>query len=438
MCFNRPAVFETHNVWYRCDENTDAMKIMQNRTQENTTPLVDSGAEQGLEHLPQGWRRKMHKIVRKYGKDSSVRRSIIIASGGTGGHIFPAQALAEILTNRYNMIWVTDKRGSHFLLMDPEHMCYVSEYHTLLSGPMQGGVKGRLYSLFKITCGTLQAMYHILRCKPIAVIGFGGYATVPVICAAIFCRTTIILHEQNAILGLVNRVFARFAALIMLGFPNTQKLDKKYAKNAIVLGNPIRRKVWEYGQYASSNRRVASQLKLLILGGSQGARILCDKVPEAIALLPDSLRKRLIIKQQALAHNVHEMQLRYKTMDVQDVQVVPFFNNIGEVMRDCDAVIGRAGASTIAELEYFGIPSLLVPLALAKDNHQYFNARYLVDKGVATMLEEHQMNDIGTLTSAIADLLDEKKLKDMRERSQLALRHNTAGKIAVKINQLFM
>ena len=392
---------------------------------------------QGIEHLPKNWKKNMFKIIKKYSKDKNPQK-IIIASGGTGGHIFPAQSVAEILSNRYLMIWMTDKRGYTFLTKDSKYMKYIFKTHKLLSGPLQGKIKDKLYSLIKTALGVVQATYYVMYYKPAMVIGFGGYASIPMLVAAMLFSVPIVLHEQNAVLGQVNRIFIRFAKCLISGFPAVQKLENKYSTKVTFLGNPIRNNVWEEGQ-KRKDKVQHNEIKLLIIGGSQGAQIFCDKIPEAIQKLPDKLQRRLVIKQQILLHSGDDVAAKYKNTCVKKIEISPFFNNIGELMHNSDLIIARAGASTIAEIEYFKLPALLIPFAAAKDNHQYYNARYLEEKGTALIIQEKDINSsVEDLIMILSMLLDKKQLKKMRDKANLYSNAQVASKIAVKINQLLM
>lgn len=390
-----------------------------------------------MEHLPKSWKKKMFKIVKRYGK--KAQRNIIVASGGTGGHVFPAQSIVEILSKRYNTLWMTDKRGYQFISRFSSHQEYPQKCYILLSGPMQGTIKDKLLSLSKVAIGVLQAVYHMTKERPAAVLGFGGYVTVPAICAAILYNVPIVLHEQNAVLGQVNRLFIRFAKLVILSFPNTRLLDAKYQKKCVTLGNPIRHELWECAQNNIRLKKIVN-IRILVIGGSQGAKIFDHIIPEAMSKLPLTLRKRLIIRQQVLTHNIDAVREKYKAANIICKDVSPFFTDIGHIMSDSDFVIGRAGASTIAELENFMLPALLIPLATSKDNHQYFNALYLVDRQAAAMIEEKKLlSDNTTLPALLEELLDDHKLATMRKNAQST--HTTqhaASSIAVKINQLLM
>jgi UDP-N-acetylglucosamine--N-acetylmuramyl-(pentapeptide) pyrophosphoryl-undecaprenol N-acetylglucosamine transferase len=443
---------------------------------------TEKSKESNLEHLklPRNWERKITNIVKKYGKQGK-RPNIVIATGGTGGHIFPAQAVAQILSNRYNIIWLTDSRGAEIMR---KHCVNVGQepgklnndvdanfavqkearaesttqqakpcVHTLLSGPMHGRFANKLKSLSKVLLGTVQGAYYMLRYRPILTLGFGGYASTPTLLASLVKFVPIVLHEQNAVMGQVNRIFAGLSKLIILSFPETQMVNAKHSNKHAVLGNPVRPEVWAEGQKRCNNKENPDEIKLLIIGGSQGADFFCDVVPEAIAKLPEMIRCKFVIQHQVSENRAEEVRAKYMNAKVKMVETQPFFMDIGSRMHNADLVIARSGASTVSDIACMRVPAIFIPLASSKDNHQYHNAQLLADSGMAIVVEEKDIDikNIGMngnkeedseehqdLAKVLKSILVDGELQKMRKKAREKQTLHAASRIAVRVNQLLM
>ena len=304
----------------------------------------------------------------------------ILAAGGTGGHLFPAQALAETLLERgWRVVLATDKRGEAFF---GDRMASMP-IHRVLAAPIAGAnIWRRLRALAVIGLGTLQAHLLMLRLRPSVVVGFGGYPSAPTLIAAGQARLPILLHEQNSVMGRANRSIAPRAARIALSFQDTQNLRDSDRVKSIFTGNPVRAAIRTLHAATYAPPDAGGPLRLLVTGGSQGARIFGDVVPAAIASLPQDMRARLHLAQQVRAEDLETVRAQYAESGVQ-AELAPFFTDMPAKLAQAHLAIGRAGASSVAEFAAAGVPAILVPLPSAADDHQTRNAKTLEAVGAA-------------------------------------------------------
>ncbi len=307
-----------------------------------------------------------------------MSRPFAIAAGGTGGHTFPAMALASELIGRgRSVVFVTDARGGAFTDKVPGSSVEI------VSTSQIGGRNPLAYlrSGAIIARGVMQSRRLLARMKPAAVVGFGGFSTFPQMVAATSLRLTTAIHEQNAVLGLVNRLVAKRVDLIATSFPEVERLPPG-AETAFV-GNPVRPAILAArAPYAPPEPD--GPFEIVVFGGSQGARVMADVVPPAVASLAQGLRRRLRIIQQAREEDVGRTAAAYAAAGV-TAQVTPFIKDMPQRLAAAHLVIARSGASTYAELTAMGRPSILVPLPIATDDHQFRNALSLVAVGAAQM-----------------------------------------------------
>jgi len=309
-------------------------------------------------------------------------RLIVLSAGGTGGHLFPAESLAVALKPRgVRIVLMTDNRvGGLSGAFPADEIVQVSS-----ATPSGGSFVGKGFAALKLGWGTLGAMGPLRRLRPDAVVGFGGYPTVPPLIAASMLRIPTIVHEQNGVMGRANRLLARRASLIATGFPGVRSIPPGIRAKIVHTGNPVRPAVIEAAKTVFSAPAPSDNFKLLVFGGSQGARVMSDIVPAGLALLPKELRSRLSLTQQARAEDADRVSGLYASLGIQaDIQ--PFFSDLPQRMADAHFVVARSGASTVAELAVLGRPSLLVPLPGALDQDQAANARYLSDAGGAEVV----------------------------------------------------
>ena len=310
---------------------------------------------------------------------------VLLAAGGTGGHMFPAEALArELLQRGHRIALVTDSRGRDF----GDHLPEVSVARVSAGGVVGTGLVRRARSLASLAMGLIQARGIVARLDPELAVGFGGYASVPTIVAASQAGVPILLHEQNAVLGRANRMLVPRAAKIATSFPEVGGMKPAERLKAVLTGNPVRPSLAGIGPYQPV--QPAGPIRILAFGGSQGARIFAAAIPGAIALLPDSLQRRLAVSQQARPDDVSAVREAYARLGIA-AEVSAFFDDVPQRMAAAHLVICRSGASTVAELTAAGRPAILIPFALAADDHQTANARFLSEAGGAWLIPERAL-----------------------------------------------
>ncbi|MBM3532320.1 MAG: undecaprenyldiphospho-muramoylpentapeptide beta-N-acetylglucosaminyltransferase [Alphaproteobacteria bacterium] len=313
-----------------------------------------------------------------------TRPLIVLAAGGTGGHMFPAAALADALSRRGMAIaLVTDRRGQAFALPGGDLTVHRVRAAAVAGASFVAKVKAGV----QLTIGTAQAWLLLRRLKPAVVVGFGGYASVPTVVAAHRLGLPIALHEQNAVLGRANRLVAPMARRIATGFPEVEGVGNADRAKLAVTGNPVRPDIVALAGKPYPSLGAEGTLNLLVTGGSQGASLFSRIVPDAVAYLPEGMRRRLRIVQQVRAEDFEAVRARYATLGLL-AELSPFFADLPERLSSAHLVIGRAGASTIAETAIAGRPAILVPLATAADDHQTKNARALENAGGAIVMPE--------------------------------------------------
>lgn len=324
-------------------------------------------------------------------------RLLLIAAGGTGGHMFPAQALAEAMVRRgWRVKLSTDARGARYAGGFP-HVVAVEKVASATFA--RGGALARLAVPFRIAGGVAGATWGFFRDRPAVVVGFGGYPTIPALSAALLLRLPRAIHEQNGILGEVNR---RFATRVMAVACGTWPTDLPEGARGVPTGNPVRNAVRERagaayippGDYPMS---------LVVIGGSQGARILSDVVPEAVARLPGAIRANLRVAQQAREEDVERVTRAYAEAGIR-AEVATFFNDIPRRLSEAQLVVSRSGASSVADISVIGRPSILIPFAAAAGDHQTANARGLAEAQAAIVIPE-KLLDAATLSDHIAAVL---------------------------------
>jgi len=330
---------------------------------------------------------------------------ILIAAGGTGGHLFPARALAAALLARgRTLALATDRRGTGY-----EAAFAGMAVHRLPAGAPVGPPWRKALGAIELGWGVLAARRLLAQLRPESVIGFGGYPSVPAMIAAQWAGLPTAIHEQNAVLGRANRWLAGRARAIAAGFP--------LAESATVVGNPVRPEV-----LAVAGRPYpmleAGPIRLVVLGGSQGARALGRMVPVALGLLSDALRPRLRVSQQARAEDVDEARRVYAEAGIR-AEVSPFFTDVPARLAECHLAITRAGASTLAELGVLGRPAVLVPYPHAMDDHQTRNALAHAAGGAAEVIPESTLTP-ERLAARVAAMLEHPAGLAARARAALA------------------
>lgn len=317
---------------------------------------------------------------------TSASRHYVLAAGGTGGHLIPAFALAaELQLRSHHVALITDERGAAI----PGKPASLTA-HVLPAGRLQGKnplswIKG----VGAIIEGRRMALRLFESFEPSAVVGFGGYPALPALLAATSAKIPTIIHEQNAVLGRVNRLLARRVDAIATAWHEVDRLDDKLAAKVVLVGNPVRKEVLALRDMPFPAFTEEGLLRILVTGGSQGARILSEIVPDGLAMLQPALRSRLQVTQQCRPEDIEAVRDRYAGHDI-PAELGTYFEDMAERLADTHLFIGRAGASTIAELTAVGRPAILVPLPIATDDHQAANAREIVAAGGARAIRQHK------------------------------------------------
>jgi UDP-N-acetylglucosamine--N-acetylmuramyl-(pentapeptide) pyrophosphoryl-undecaprenol N-acetylglucosamine transferase len=313
----------------------------------------------------------------------SVTRHFVLAAGGTGGHMMPAHALAgELMRRGHRVALVTDERGKRIPgLFDGV------EVHVMPAGRVRGGPLGWLKAWAGIRAGRAMARRLYRSLQPTAVIGFGGYPAFPALLGALDLGIATAVHEQNAVLGRVNRLLARRVSAIATAYSTVERLKPKFAGKAHLVGNPVREEVKAIGRERFPDLGGIAPLHVLVTGGSQGATILSTVVPAALALLPVEMRARLRLVQQCRPEDLDRVRAEYRALGI-DAELAAYLEDLPTVLARSHLVIARAGASTIAELTVAGRPAILVPLPTAMDDHQTANAREMAAEGGAVAIAQ--------------------------------------------------
>jgi len=313
------------------------------------------------------------------------KKIVVIAAGGTGGHLFPAAAFAEEMFRRnWRVVLMTDARGRRYAEGFPAERIEDVAAATISANPFVA-----IPAAFKIWRGIGQAKARFRELQPALVAGFGGYPSFPALMAARSRHVPILIHEQNAVLGRVNRAMATSAAAVACGFERLDRLPVKAQDRKHVVGNPVRLPILAARERGYPEAPPGGRLNLLIIGGSQGARLFGSVIPEAISLLPPALRTRLDVVHQVREEQVSGAKKVYKNAKV-SAEVAPFFTDMGQRLGAAHLVISRAGASSVTELQVAGRPAILVPFAAAADDHQTANAEGLTAVGAADLFTEQE------------------------------------------------
>jgi len=314
---------------------------------------------------------------------SAVSRHYVLAAGGTGGHLLPAFALAtELVARGHHVALITDARGSR-IPGKPDFL----PAHVLPAGRLGNNPLTLVRGLRAIWQGRAMALRLFDSFVPACVVGFGGYPALPALLAAQSARIPTVIHEQNAVLGRVNRLLARRVDAIATAYAQIERLDPRWAGKVVEVGNPVRAEVLALRHQPFPPLGEDGLLRVLVTGGSQGARVLADVVPDGLAMLPPALRHRLQVTQQCRPEDIEAVRARYAAHHI-PAELGTYFEDMAARLAETHLFIGRAGASTIAELTTVGRPAILVPLPIATDDHQAANARELVRCGGARAIRQ--------------------------------------------------
>jgi len=357
---------------------------------------------------------------------SELRPCVAIMAGGTGGHVFPALAVAALLRERgYDVVWLGTARGLEAQVVPANNI----PLHTLTIGGLRGkGIKGYLTLPFALLRAVRQAFNWMRVLQPVCVLGMGGYAAGPGGLAAFLRGIPLVLHEQNAVAGLTNRALAPLARRVLTAYPNSLSRTLKSA----IVGNPLRN---DFNQVAPPQIRYAERtgpVRLLVLGGSLGAQALNEMLPQALGLAREALNE-LSVWHQAGRGKAQATQQQYidagfssqlrvsdEQLDVEGIHVTEFIDNMADAYAWADLVVCRGGALTVSEISLVGVASVFIPFPYAVDDHQTRNAQYLVDAGAARCYQQSELTSENFAKSLVELLKSREGLMDMAQSAREA------------------
>ena len=340
-------------------------------------------------------------------------RRVLIAAGGTGGHIFPALAVAQALAQfGAELHWVGSNRGLEARVVRDNHKISLTELR--FQGVRGRGLSALLSLPFRLLAAMLQCLRLVREFRPSLVLVFGGYVCFPVGMAAWLQRIAFVVHEQNAVMGTANRWLARLATRVLTSFAPTRLSPA----SAVCVGNPVRPELLMQARALSRPRGEGQALRLLVIGGSLGARALNQALPEAVAASQSSWPQGIFVRHQTGMSEQAEVQARYQALglDAGQVQVQAFIDDMAQAYAWADLVVARAGASTVSELAALGLPAVFVPLPNAIDDHQTANAQAMVQANAALLLK--QSPELALTLGQCLSQLNPSRLKAMADNAQ--------------------
>jgi len=315
--------------------------------------------------------------------ESEKKITVVLASGGTGGHIFPAEALAaELISKGNKAILISDVRYKKHSLT-PDEM----DVRIVNSSSTGGGLVGKVKAALTITSGIRQAMKELKSINPDVVVGFGGYPSFPTMFAAVLLKIKTVVHEQNCVMGRVNKFLSSRVDKIATSFREVKGIKKKYHDKITLTGNPVRPAIKALREFPYPDLEESDNIQILVIGGSQGASIFSKVVPDAICMLPDEFKKLIRVDQQCRKEDLQNVKDIYKENDI-NADLATFFEDIPSRIASSNLIIARAGASTVSEITVAGRPSILIPYKHAMDDHQTVNAKALEKRNAAVLISE--------------------------------------------------
>ncbi|AIL12697.1 hypothetical protein IM40_02850 [Candidatus Paracaedimonas acanthamoebae] len=361
-----------------------------------------------------------------------MKKPIIIIGAGTGGHVFPAISLAETLTAKGEQVFIlTDSRAFSYW---PETWKNIK---LLPIRPLRKSLKGIFTFIISLLTSFFLCFRWFWRIKPSAVVAFGGYPTIPALGVAFFLRSPVVLHEQNAVVGRVNYLFSRFAKCLAFSWPETKNLPSYSSLKLLMTGLPVRRTIAELHKRRYHPPQKNETLKVLILGGSQGAQVFNTLIPETISLLSKNFQRRLEIFHQCRQEMLPAVKLAYQKTNV-SVDLQSFFRDIPELLSTVNFVISRSGASTLGEVATAGLPAIFIPYQQAKDDHQTANALNFGRRGAAWVIPQSQFTLSRLKYMFEAALENPEILLAASEASNCLKSHEASQKLADLISKMIL
>ena len=361
----------------------------------------------------------------------SVTRHFVLAAGGTGGHMMPAHALAaELIARGHRVALVTDERGAKI-----PGLFQGAQTHILPAGRLAGGPMGWMRAGRSILAGRDMARRLYEAFEPSAVVGFGGYPALPAMLAAFKDGIPTAIHEQNAVLGRVNRLLARKVDAIATAYPVVQRLAPRHEGKTHLVGNPVREEVRALRDQPFPPLTEDGVFRILVTGGSQGATVLSQVVPEGLGLLPLNFRRRLQVTQQCRPEDIEDVRARYAALGI-PADLATYMPDMPDRLAWSHLVIARAGASTIAELTVAGRPAILIPLPSATDDHQTANARELHETGGARAIQQRRFTAVELAKQMQKLALEPGSLQNAAKRAWGCGRPDAAAALADLVESL--
>jgi UDP-N-acetylglucosamine--N-acetylmuramyl-(pentapeptide) pyrophosphoryl-undecaprenol N-acetylglucosamine transferase len=363
---------------------------------------------------------------------SESTKFYVVTAGGTGGHLFPARALGSELTRRGHMvILITDKRAETIVSTFRDMVVFFVPSGTFANA----GFKKKLRAAWDIFLGTLESRGLYKKMRPEAVIGFGGYPSVPAMLAAKLSGIPICIHEQNAVMGRANARLAPWASAVALSFEGTRGFKAKKVQETVVTGNPVRAEIAALRDKPYPEFGPDTKFRLLVFGGSQGAKILTSVVPAALSHLPPALRARMEVTQQCHEEDKSVLEQKYAEAGIA-ATVASFFHDIPALLADTHLVIGRAGASTVCELAAAGRPGILVPLPSSLRDEQTANAMMLAGAGGGWLIPQAELTDVELAKRILKLATTHKALEDAAADAKMVGRPEAASALADLVEKI--
>ena len=347
----------------------------------------------------------------------SNKKTIILAAGGTGGHFFPAIALAEELAkSKHDIHLITDRRCKKYITKEMPIIPHIANLHIKMSG-----LFNKIKSAYQLVISCLKTIILFLKIKPSIVVGFGGYPSFPAMLAASFLRIPIIIQEQNCFLGKSNRIFAKHAKYIALSYKETSNISSENKNKIIHTGDIIRESIKNLPKKKSFDSKI---FNLFVVGGSQGALVFSKIIPQTIeALKKLKPEVQIRITQQVSDENKPQILATYNKLGI-ECKLQSFFHKINDIYNETDLVIARSGASTIAELTTIGLPAIFIPFPYAMEDHQTFNAMALVNDNASWCYSQKDITP-DSLAKKLHELITNRNL--IKQASQNLIKRKTTG-----------
>ena len=358
-----------------------------------------------------------------------MSKKIIFTTGGTGGHILPAVATMKHFSKLgYEVVLVTDLRGENFLKENSIYKSYIINAGTLTNK----NIFKKILSLVLIFFSILRSVFIIIKEKPNLIFGFGGYVSFPISLISKIFNIPLVVYENNLVLGRANKILIKFAKKVFLGNGSSINFPENYKYKVSVVGSILRKEILNYDNKEKINNN--KMLSILVLGGSQGAKVFGEKIPEVIKMIKEN-GYEISINQQCLEYQKQELVNYYNKYNIKN-NIFSFTNDILNLISSSDLAISRAGATTIAELTHVLTPFIAVPLPKSIDNHQLLNANYYNSLGCCWVMEQNKLDTKNLFNLIIEIIEDKQKLYNVRENMKKNSSKNVYKKIEEEIKKI--